>query len=70
MNIFDQIFGNCEKGIHRFESFEIARIPPDPSTSLRGGINTTVEGMRIVLEALTEIKHDVRCKICGKKPID
>lgn len=66
-NIFDIIFGNCEKGLHRFENFEVARIPPDPSTAFSGGIQTTVQGMEIMMEALTEIRHELRCKICGKK---
>jgi len=63
MNIFDQMFGDCKKGIHQFEKFLVESIPPKISSSMK----TTVEGMQIYIESMTTKRYEIRCKHCGKK---
>jgi len=66
--ILDRIWGNCEKGLHRFKSFEIARIPPRLEEFR--GIKTSAIAVIEFAETLTQIRYEVRCEVCGCLPSD
>jgi len=60
-NLLDKIFGNCEKGVHRFESYLVHIIPPSRIQELEG------YGVAKILDVLSEKKYEIRCEVCGKK---
>lgn len=61
ITIWDRIFGNCEKGIHKFEQFLVKEIPPS-NFSMKEG---TVGGLVLAIDHLTERHYEIRCKKCG-----
>lgn len=63
MNIFDRIFGNCSKGIHKFESFLIKEVPPQGLKSFKGNSYQFED----LVDSMTKREYEIRCKHCGKK---
>jgi hypothetical protein len=62
--LLDRIFGNCEKGVHKFNKFLIKETPPTNLTSFRA--TYTSDAINII-DSLTKREYEIRCKHCGKK---
>lgn len=67
MNILDMIFGNCEKGVHKYKSFVLKETPPNNIASLKTGYTSDAIDM---IHSLTKVEYEIRCKNCGKKVED
>jgi hypothetical protein len=58
-NLLDRIFGNCEKGVHKYEEFEIKSYLPTGLT-IKSFTGDIIESFKTRISV-------VRCKHCGKK---
>jgi hypothetical protein len=57
--LLDRIFGNCEKGIHKYQEYEIKSYIP-------AGFSIK-EAYGDILETVKTRISVIRCKHCGKK---
>lgn len=61
--VLDRIFGNCKKGIHRFEKFLVRETPPSKLTVREAwGVNYSE-----IMKSLTLREYEIRCKVCGRR---
>lgn len=64
ITLLDRIFGNCEKGLHRFQQFLVSEQFPTRFKMGEAHIKGDVVGF---VEALKTKRYAIRCTRCGKK---
>lgn len=65
ITLLDRIFGNCEKGIHKFQGFLVSDKLPSELDIANLHIKGDVES---VLGAIKNKIYEIRCVRCGQKP--
>lgn len=62
--IWDLLFGNCSKGIHKFEQYLIKFTPTSREMNFK---NASANDIAYLVETMGSKIYEIRCKHCGIK---